>query len=398
MENDGVARRALAFMRGMRDLDTLDALVNLACTLLGNPVQLCDAQGNIQAMAPQELPGCLEWPDMRRTRRIPQAILQGAQAGRDTPRPGGGPEEPPCPYLCLPVDMDPNGPPGALVVPAFIRQISPQDARLAGLIADTLGVLMRRKFGAACMAQTARVQLLRELLHYKPGLHSYFERGVAIEKMDQMPGLFRCAYIHLGEELAPRAQYYVGLIRRHLEGAWTFENGDHLVCAFNEGLVRPRAFAPALEAFLTDNRLTGSLSAAFRHIIHLRRGYELARSTWQIAARAGQAGPLYRGEQYQTLAFLSKCQRYFPIAEYCPDGLMRLMEHDAQTGHAYRATLAAYLDNNLNANQTAKQLFIHRNTLTQRLDKIEEILGMSLKDREVCLYLQLSLKILEITG
>lgn len=398
MEKRGVAERALAFMKGMQALDTLEALTNLACTLLGNPLLLCDALGNIQALAPAQLPDCAAWPDLSRTRRLDEQRLAEARANKTALWPGGGAGAPPCAYLALPLVMDEINPPGALLVVGWLKEISNEDIQLAQVIAGTLGVLIRRKFGCACMAQTARIQLLRELLGYKPGLHSYFERGIAIEKLDELPGLFRVVYIHLGEDAAGQADRHVGLIRGHLDGAWTFGQEGHLVCVFNEALVRPLDFEAALSAFLRENQFTGCLSTAFRQLIHLRRAYELARSAWQIAARQGEAGPLIHAENYQTLAFLFKCQRYFPIAEYCPDGLLRLIEHDAQTGRDYRQTLSAYLDNNLNANQTAKQLFLHRNTLTQRLEKIEEILGMSLKDREVCLYLQLSLRILQITS
>ncbi|MEG2623945.1 MAG: helix-turn-helix domain-containing protein, partial [Clostridia bacterium] len=54
---------------------------------------------------------------------------------------------------------------------------------------------------------------------------------------------------------------------------------------------------------------------------------------------------------------------------------------------------SAYLDNNRNASAAAKQLFVHRNTLIERLRHIEAMLDVSLDDAEVCLYLQISLRI-----
>ena len=59
-------------------------------------------------------------------------------------------------------------------------------------------------------------------------------------------------------------------------------------------------------------------------------------------------------------------------------------------------TLTAYLENNMNANAAAKQIFMHRNTMTMQLEKIEQIMGISLSDKELCLYLRLCLRMTEL--
>jgi DNA-binding PucR family transcriptional regulator len=46
-------------------------------------------------------------------------------------------------------------------------------------------------------------------------------------------------------------------------------------------------------------------------------------------------------------------------------------------------TLNEYQKNNFNVAKTAQNLYIHRNTLLQRLEKIENALGKQLKDYNV---------------
>lgn len=53
-------------------------------------------------------------------------------------------------------------------------------------------------------------------------------------------------------------------------------------------------------------------------------------------------------------------------------------------------TIEAYLSNHLNAQLTAKSLFIHRHTLTYRLQKVEEKTGLSLKSADDRLKLQMA--------
>lgn len=60
----------------------------------------------------------------------------------------------------------------------------------------------------------------------------------------------------------------------------------------------------------------------------------------------------------------------------------RLSDYNKQSGIELLETLNAYLDANYNVSETARKLFIHRQSLLYRLEKIEEVSGMSLKKRQ----------------
>jgi purine catabolism regulator len=49
--------------------------------------------------------------------------------------------------------------------------------------------------------------------------------------------------------------------------------------------------------------------------------------------------------------------------------------------------------NQMNTAETARQLYIHRNSLLYRIEKIQRILHLDLKDSDELLKLQLALKI-----
>ncbi|WMJ86984.1 PucR family transcriptional regulator [Anaerocolumna sp. MB42-C2] len=59
-------------------------------------------------------------------------------------------------------------------------------------------------------------------------------------------------------------------------------------------------------------------------------------------------------------------------------------------------TLLSYLDNGLNISQAAKALFIHRNTMFYRVEQLEKLLGMDLKDTGNVFRLRLALYIKEL--
>lgn len=78
-----------------------------------------------------------------------------------------------------------------------------------------------------------------------------------------------------------------------------------------------------------------------------------------------------------------------------------LLEADAASGSFLCDTLACYLDFGGNSTKTAQSLFIHRNTLAYRLNKIKELLPGNLKDSLFLSELQIALKVrkyLEITS
>ncbi|WP_160722994.1 PucR family transcriptional regulator [Bacillus sp. USDA818B3_A] len=56
-------------------------------------------------------------------------------------------------------------------------------------------------------------------------------------------------------------------------------------------------------------------------------------------------------------------------------------------------TLSVYLETHCQISETAKRLFVHRNTVVYRIEKCEEILGKSLKDPDTTLQIRLALRI-----
>ena len=79
-----------------------------------------------------------------------------------------------------------------------------------------------------------------------------------------------------------------------------------------------------------------------------------------------------------------------------PEGLTRLLAHDAASATSYVETLRVYLENNLSVAKTAKDLYVHRSTLMERLERIRRELGMDLDDPDVQLELRLLLRAMQI--
>ena len=68
-----------------------------------------------------------------------------------------------------------------------------------------------------------------------------------------------------------------------------------------------------------------------------------------------------------------------------------LLDYDHKRGSDLVRTLYVYFDTGTNASETADRLFLHRNSLLYRLERIQSLTGLDLKEPEARLALQLGL-------
>ena len=83
-------------------------------------------------------------------------------------------------------------------------------------------------------------------------------------------------------------------------------------------------------------------------------------------------------------------------AEFCDYVLGTLVEYDRSHNADLLHTLRIYLRCNCNAVEAAERLFLHRNSLSYRLQRIEDVLKVDLKDPNVRLSLGLALEFAEL--
>jgi DNA-binding PucR family transcriptional regulator len=72
-----------------------------------------------------------------------------------------------------------------------------------------------------------------------------------------------------------------------------------------------------------------------------------------------------------------------------------LVEHDRERRSDLVRTLRAYFAAGSNASEAADRMFLHRNSMLYRLERIQSLTGLDLKDHRVALALQLGLLAIE---
>lgn len=87
--------------------------------------------------------------------------------------------------------------------------------------------------------------------------------------------------------------------------------------------------------------------------------------------------------------------REMPAEFICSDKLLILKRYDEENQTDLFETLSIYMKNGQNAEQTARELFLHRSTLFYRLKKIRTLTGIDWTSESERTYLQFSLDLLE---
>lgn len=94
-------------------------------------------------------------------------------------------------------------------------------------------------------------------------------------------------------------------------------------------------------------------------------------------------------ELYQNFSFENLNQIYATT-------IKPLIDYEQQYHSDLVITLEAFFENQLNITQTAKTLYLHRNTINYRIKKIEELLGVNLKNWNDCVRVQLGFYVLKV--
>jgi purine catabolism regulator len=122
-----------------------------------------------------------------------------------------------------------------------------------------------------------------------------------------------------------------------------------------------------------------------------RTSYREAAQALEMARQLNQPEPLYFGDlSVQRLLF--KMAEHADLASFCRETLGALIDYDVEQKSSLIETLEAFFERHGNLSQTAEALFVHRNTLQYRMERIAEIAGIDLDNAETRLALQLALK------
>lgn len=146
---------------------------------------------------------------------------------------------------------------------------------------------------------------------------------------------------------------------------------------------------------LRDFMLLASVSTVFDDFKDLYYHYLMARFAFHKGQEKHPTFWYFRTEDYLLDYFLHRCQYSRPTYALLHPSVQRLMDHDKKKNSRYTNLLRTYLACNQSIVETIRREHIHRTTFLYQLDRIKEIINLDLDDPDICLMLQLCLKLSE---
>lgn len=144
-----------------------------------------------------------------------------------------------------------------------------------------------------------------------------------------------------------------------------------------------------------DFLLTVGVGGLCRSPTDIHRSYSQARRAVDVARRFGRRGQVVPFEELGLYRLLFQVADPAELRAFVEDVLGPLLAYDRKHQTDFVRTLATYLANNNSLQATARELMVHVNTMTYRIQRIQAITGLDLTRAEDCLLARVALKILE---
>ena len=176
------------------------------------------------------------------------------------------------------------------------------------------------------------------------------------------------------------------LARENL-GVFSMSYQNQLVILCNLDVMDQEDFTQNLCSIMKENNCCGASSISFTKLDQLVNFYQQALTAVEHSPQI--SGTLYRCQDAAMRMITNIVDKAISTALIHP-ALAAIKAHDQAHKTDYCQTLFCFLKNERRHQQTAEELFIHRNTLFLRLEKIQELWPLDLNDAEERFYLLFS--------
>ena len=289
---------------------------------------------------------------------------------------------------------------GYLAVLEYNHTFSDQEVHITRLICEVISSLMQS--GSNRMTNTAGLMfenIIQDLLEKR--IEDEATLAGRLHACDWQPGsriiavtVDMCKYNDVSF-----IDFFRNKLSIILPGAKSVYYDDALVVVLdvdNKTLASNSHMFDILEQFITENDLLAGISLIFDDLLLLPQYHRQSKRAISIGQVLCAGSRMFEYRDFAVDDFVCESAKYFDVMDFCHKAVLDIKEFDDKKNTEYFVTLYAYLIHDKNVIETAEALYIHRNTVKYRIDKIEEIIGFSLKDSKETFQMLLTYKLLTV--
>lgn len=131
-------------------------------------------------------------------------------------------------------------------------------------------------------------------------------------------------------------------------------------------------------------------------ISEYRRGFAEAAEALQMGQNLNRDGGVTHFNDLGVYRYLYKIARMDDLRDMYQDQVSQIANYDRRKGTDLLDTLETYLECAGNLTKTSNRLFVHRNTLIQRLERLQSLCDIDLQERSNWLTLQVAIKVYKL--
>lgn len=150
-----------------------------------------------------------------------------------------------------------------------------------------------------------------------------------------------------------------------------------------------------LKIFLREGLFRAGISMISNDFFKIRESYIQT----SLAVKVGEKiDPMYwyfHFDDYSVQAMFYEISKDISVEMFCDSSLYKLLDYDTLNETQLYETLMIYLTSNMNIAHTAEKLYIHRSTLLYRLERINTLINVDLKNPDSRFKLLLSFYLLK---
>ncbi|HLI05582.1 MAG TPA: GAF domain-containing protein [Ktedonobacteraceae bacterium] len=143
-------------------------------------------------------------------------------------------------------------------------------------------------------------------------------------------------------------------------------------------------------------RLSVGVGNPCHNLSDYRRGFAEANDALQMGQSLNREGGVTYFNDLGVYRYLYKIARMDDLRDAYQDQVARIYNYDRRKGTDLLDTLETYLECAGNLTKTSSRLFVHRNTLIQRLERLQSLCEIDLQERSNWLTLQVAIKVFKL--
>ncbi|UGS34721.1 helix-turn-helix domain-containing protein [Capillimicrobium parvum] len=288
------------------------------------------------------------------------------------------------------------------------RDLDATERELVEVCSGLIALQLLRERAALQMELRVHGELFDDLLEGRVDDHLRLLERAALLGVDlKAPRYVACIGPHVGEGgecddthaafsrgALDRLEHDLG---RHCPRAILMPRRGEVVALLEPEKTARKKVDEALRLVVGSTAETGALAAGLgRMCVGLgdyEDSYAEARMALNLARRRWRAGEVLSPADLGFYGLVGRASTRQSLESMVASALGPLLEADAAGASAYVKTLDVYLASDRRLERTANDLHVHPNTVRYRLTKIQEMLGVSLRDVEERFLLELALRV-----